>query len=162
MTANDDAMSEDDAMRLLRDAITSLPAGTETPFEDPPAAVIDGAKWVHQWLTMEAELAEMTFDSDESRELAGVRSMGSLRELTFVSGEYTIELEIQPGQRTVQVAGSIDPAVDGAMQLVIGGEVYSTDIDSSGEFVLDGVARGTVLAFVDLRHRKLRLGSFEI
>jgi hypothetical protein len=157
--------SEDrDMVDLLRRALAALPSDLLPSADDaePPASVIDGAAWVHDWLTMEAELAELTFDSVDQLELAGVRSIGALRELTFVSDAFTIEIEIEPGARTVEVSGTITPPVAGRLQLVVGGEIYAGEIDDRGAFAITAVPHGTVLALVDTAHGKIRLGSFEI
>ena len=152
----------DEVLDVLRRSLSALPEPTLPADAAAPRSVVDGAKWVHDWLNMDAELAEITFDSDENLALAGTRSMGSLRELTFVSGEYTIEIEIEPGRRTASVSGSIHPPVAGSVQLVVGGEVFAGDVDDSGSFAIESVAHGTVLAFVETSNRKIRLGSFEI
>ncbi len=149
---------------LLRFALLSLPSDLLPSADDaePPASVIEGAGWVHDWLTMEAELAELTFDSVDQLELAGVRSTGALRELTFVSDAFTIEIEIEPGARTVEVSGTITPPVTGRLQLVVGGEIYAGEIDDRGAFAIGAVPHGTVLALVDTAQGKIRLGSFEV
>lgn len=152
---------DDDLLALLHDALASIPEPSD-PADMPPPSVVEGARWVHDWLNMEAELAELTYDSTGDRELAGVRSTGSLRELTFVSDGRTIRLSLEPGHRTVTVVGTVEPPAAGRMQLVVGGEVFSGDIDPIGEFVVDGVAHGTVLAFVDTDGGKVRLGAFEL
>ncbi len=164
MTAQRPTWQDDDDVLadLLSDSLATLPDGGP-PVDDPvPASVRSGALWVHEWLNMDAELAELTFDSAEGRELAGVRSAGSLRELTFVADGYTLELEIEPGPRTALVSGTIDPAADGSVQLVVGGEVFAADIDQHGAYSVHDVAFGTVLAFVETPRGKIRLGAFEI
>jgi len=155
------AGTDDELVDLLRRSLNVLPADV-SPSDTPPESVIEGAIWVHDWLNMDAELAELTFDSTDDVELAGVRSTGSLRELTFVSGSHTIELEIEPGRRSVDVSGTIAPTVAGTMQFVVGGEIFAGTIDDAGAFSVVGVAHGTVLAFVDVPTGKIRLGSFEV
>ena len=161
MTNDRTGVSDDEVMTLLRTALGALPADVPAS-DDPPAPLFDGAKWVHDWLNMEAELAEITFDSTDDVELAGVRSTSALRELTFVSDATTIEIEIEPGPRTVDITGTIDPPVEGRVQLVVGGEVFADDIDDRGSFAVTGVVHGTVLAWVDTPSGTVRLGSFEI
>jgi hypothetical protein len=159
----DDAATacDDDVLALLRDTLSTVPFLTD-PTDPPPISVLDGALWVHDWLNMDAELAERTFDSTDQVELAGARSRGSIRELTFVSDGRTIQLTIEPGALTVSVVGTIEPPTVGQMQLVVGGEVFAGEIDPVGDFVIDGVAHGTVLAFVDTLRAKIRLGAFEV
>lgn len=162
MTIDPTDLGDDEILNLLRRSLGGL--AVARPYEDDrlPDSVLEGAKWVHEWLNMEAELAELTFDSSDNLELAGARSMGPLRELTFVSGHLTIELEIEPGGRTVEISGTIDPPVAGKMQVVVGGEVFGAAIGPDGSFAISGVANGTVLAFVDTPTGKIRLGSFEV
>ncbi len=157
------APTDDDAVAgLLTDALGALPDRI-VPADDPvPRSVLDGALWVHDWLNMEAELAELTFDSAEDRELAGVRASGSLRELTFVTDDHTLDLEIEPGPRTAIVSGTIDPPTSGSVQLVVGGEVFTAEIDAHGAYAVRDVAFGTVLAFVETPTGRIRLGAFEI
>ena len=156
------ANADDHMLDLLRRSLESVPLDLLPADAAPPESVLDGARWVHDWLNMDAELAELTFDSTENVELAGVRATGSLRELTFVSGEHTIDIEIEPGRRTVDVSGTIAPPVAGTVQLVVGGEVFAGDVDESGGFAIQGLARGTALAFVETAAGKIRLGAFEV
>lgn len=161
-THPDPAPTDDELVVLVRQSLGSLPQPV-APADDPvPASVLDGALWVHEWLNMDAELAELTFDSADDRRLAGVRSAGSLRELTFVTDTYTLDVEIEPGPRTVVVSGTIDPPVAGSVQLVVGGEVFAAEIDDHGAYVIRDVTPGTVLAFVETPDGKIRLGAFEI
>lgn len=156
------AGADDHTLDLLRASLDSMPLDLLPGQTSPPGSVLDGARWVHDWLNMDAELAELTFDSTENVELAGIRSTGSLRELTFVSGDRTIEIEIEPGRRAVDVSGMVDPPVSGTVQLVVGGEVFAGEVDESGAFAIAGLARGTALAFVETPTGKIRLGAFEI
>lgn len=160
----DDGLQADDldTIGLLRLAMRELPTDLLPSDDDPPESLHDGAVWIHDWLTMEAELAELTFDSVDQPELAGVRSTGALRELTFVSDASTIEIEIEPGVRSAGVSGTITPPVAGRVQLVVGAEIYAGEIDARGAFAIAAVPHGTVLALVDTAHGKIRLGSFEL
>ena len=156
MIDDDDALAE-----LVTNALGELPQPIDVNSQ-PPASLIEGAKWVHEWVTMDAELAELTFDSTTNPELAGVRSLGALRELTFVSGQHTIEVEIDPNERTVTISGHVEPPVTGTMQLVIGGEIFEDELDETGSFCIEHVVHGTVLAFIQTPSGKIRLGSFEV
>ena len=147
---------------LLRQALSVLPDPTPDPADDPPDSVVAGALWVHEWRTMDAALAELTFDSLEDLELAGVRSRSSLRELTFVSDELTIEIEVEPGPRTATVSGSVEPSGPGSVRLIAAGEVHEGSLDESGAFSIAHVRRGTVLASIETVTGRIRLGSFEI
>jgi hypothetical protein len=157
-----DDLTDDDLLELLGGALRTLPTEID-PHEEPPASVLDGGRWVHDWINMDAQLARLTFDSTEHRELAGVRSAASpLRELTFVTDEHTIELEITPGSRTTAISGTVEPPTPGQVRLVIGGEPFTGELDSAGNFEIRDLPTGTVLALVEVGDGKIRLGSFEI
>lgn len=147
---------------LLRAALDSLPLGSIPADEPPPASVLAGARWVHEFLTMDAELAELTFDSSVDGELAGVRADSALRELTFVAAGRTIEIEIEPSHRGTVISGTIDPPLTGELQIVVGGVLHAAPFDDDGACSLDAVPHGTLLAFVDTPDGKIRLGAFEV
>ena len=156
------AGADDHTLDLLRTSLDSMPLDLLPGQTSPPGSVPDGARWVHDWLNMDAELAELTFDSTENLELAGIRSTGSLRELTFVSGDRTIEIEIEPGRRAVDVSGMVDPPVSGTVQLVVAARCSPARSTSRVRSLSQGCARGTALAFVETPTGKIRLGVFEI
>jgi hypothetical protein len=148
-------------LAALTEVLNSLPTVAD-PDDRPPATVQEGALWVHDWINMEADLAELTFDSQHQPELAGTRASSSLRELTFVGEAYTVEMEIEPGPRTMLVSGTIEPPTAGTVQLIVGGEVFGGPISDAGAFTITDVAEGTALAFVETASGKVRLGSFEL
>jgi len=102
--------------------------------------------------------------SDEQRELAGVRGASAqpLRELTFVTDDQTIEVDITRGPRTTHLSGTVEPPAAGSVEVVIGGEVFEGIIDTAGGFEIRDLPSGTVLAMVSTAEGKTRLGSFEI
>ena len=158
-----DLQLDDELLDLLRTTLQRLPAGLVPADEHPPDDLVRGSRWVHEWLNMDAELAELEFDSASDRDLAGVRSStGSLRELTFVAEGRRLEVEIERGPRTARVSGRIEPPLTGSIQLVVGGEVFRSEIGSDGTYEIGDVALGTVLAFVDIDDGRIRLGAFEI
>ncbi|MFV0258513.1 MAG: hypothetical protein ACK5PP_08720 [Acidimicrobiales bacterium] len=104
----------------------------------------------------------MTNPTPPDLELAGVRALTSLRELTYVSDGHTIRIEVHPRARTVQISGTVDPPDATRVQLLVGGVMFAADVDGTGGFVIGGVDHGTVLPFVDLPDGRIRLGSFEV
>ncbi len=74
-----------------------------------PSHVIDAAKAVYAWRTVDAELAELAYDSAVHEDLATVRSeSASVRTMTFESGHLVVELGVADGSLVGQVvpAGS--------------------------------------------------------
>ncbi len=169
MSENDggdvDVLSEreaDELLRVLKSALRSFPDLKDPTLETAPASVVDGARWVHDWHNMDAELARLAFDSHESPELTGVRSSSSLRQLTFVSDDHEIAIDIEPSPTGVSLTGTVTPVVGGNVDVFVGGVAHRGTIDDLGAFVLDNVDHGMALAFVITPDRTIRLGSFEL
>ncbi len=158
---NDPVTSDDDMLALLRSAFRGFTPGTVPADAEPPPSLLEGSLWVHQWHNMESELAELTYDSSVQSPVS-VRSGSSLRQLTFRSGDRSIEMAIEPAGRSVVVSGEISPPLIGTMQLLVGGEMFVAEIDPSGSFIVEDVPFGTVLAFVATTGMKIRLGAFEV
>lgn len=163
---NDDEMMSENAegmLQLLRQSLGDLPVDLIPADTPPPLDLIENSKFVHDWYNMDAELAEIEFDSSVDRQLAGVRSAGgSLRELTFVAAGRRVEVEIEPGPNSACISGRIEPPGTGSLQLVVGGEVFRGDVKPDGTFVIDDVSFGTALAFIDSDDGRIRLGAFGI
>lgn len=158
----DETMSDDELESRLRLSLRSLPADLLPGDSKPPESLIAGARWIHDWHNMDAELAAITFDSWSEASVT-VRSSGSLRELTLEVGRYTIELEIEPdGARSADLSGLISPAVDGTLRLLSGGREVTVSIEAGGSFVAERVPAGTVLAYVETPEATFRLPAFEI
>jgi hypothetical protein len=103
---DDDLESDDELAERLGQLIARV---------DPvPSHVLAGARASRTWVTFDAELAELMYDSilDED-ELVGVRGNGG-RLLTFISAETTVELEVLPAGRGIvgQVGGPTVPHLE--------------------------------------------------
>jgi hypothetical protein len=81
---------------------------------DPvPEDVTLAARSAIAWLNLDAELAELTLDSDtEDKELSGVRSVGTLaaRRIAFEAGDHAIDIEISGEGDELLVIGQCSPA----------------------------------------------------
>lgn len=154
---------DDRMLELLRQALDEFPLRLVPADEEPPPDLIAGSRFVYDWHNMDAELAEIEFDSAVNTELAGVRSPGgTLRELTFVTDGRRLEIEIEPGPSSVCISGRIEPPAVGTVQLVVGGDVFRGEVMPDGSFEIDDVAHGTVLAFIDTDGGRIRLGEFGV
>lgn len=163
MNEHETTERDDEMLELLRHSLDRLPVRSIPADDAPPPDLIEGSKFVHDWHNMDAELAEIEFDSAVNTELAGVRSLGgSLRELTFVAGGRRLELEIEPGPNSVRITGRIEPPAVGSIQLLVGGDVFRGEMTSDGTFEIDDVTHGTALAFIDTDDGRIRLGEFGI
>jgi len=127
----------DAALRALGEALQAA--------DGPPDQVVSQAKAIFTWRTIDAELAELTFDSLVDGELAGVRGFQAARNLTFETAAVVIDAEITTVSAGFDVVGSLMPAADAtfAYQRPDGAEV-DVAVDDLGRFRLDGLTAGTL------------------
>jgi hypothetical protein len=111
---------------------------------DPvPASLVAGAKTSFTWRTIDAELAELAYDSVvDERPLAGVRGAQAARVLTFSAPQLTIELEVTPAGELVHIVGQLVPAGPGSLELRHRGGVAAAEADELGRFAVAGVSAG--------------------
>lgn len=111
---------------------------------DPvPAAVDEAARAAFSWRSVDAELAELTYDSwTERRALAGVRGRNS-RQLTFEAPGFTLDLEVEEGPPPTLV-GQLAPASAATVELRHREGVLSLLADALGRFVVDHLPPGPV------------------
>ena len=109
---------------------------------DPvPERVLAGARAAFTWRTIDAELAELVFDS--ATELTGVRSEDMARQVTFQAPGVEIEvMVIENGQR--RIVGQLVPPSEVTVQLVSGEGVAETQTDELGRFTFTDVQPGPV------------------
>ena len=114
---------------------------------DPvPEAVVEAARAAFTWRTIDEELAALAFDSATDAELAGVRSTGGARALTFEAGDVVIDVEVRAdaGVRTVlgQVVGPEGAAP--ALELQTPARSVALPVDELGRFLRAAVPAGPV------------------
>jgi len=109
---------------------------------DPvPERVLAGARAAFTWRTIDAELAELVFDS--ATELTGVRSEVMPRQVTFQAPGVEIEvMVIENGQR--RIVGQLVPPSEVTVQLASGDSVAETQTDQLGRFTFNDVLPGPV------------------
>ena len=121
--------------------------------------LVEQARSAFTWRSLDAELAELSFDSLVDQEvLAGVRQDATLapRMLGFgavVDGEeFSIELEVVGSGRRPVLVGQLVPPAAATVELQAGdGTVGSVEADELGRFQVDSVPRGPARLVV--RHR---------
>ena len=120
---------------------------------DPvPPTVISAARSAYTWRTIDAELAELTFDSELTPEGAGRRGMAAVdRELTFTAGPCTVELSVGASSGpTKTLVGQVVPADATEVVAHSGGGERRAPVDEIGRFRIEGVAPGPVRLVVQL------------
>src|SRR6266853_1597831 len=93
-----------------------------------PSWFIETGKNAYAWHNIDAELAQLTYDSNEDRrEAAAVRSETAwIRALTFTSLHLTVELEVTENS----LLGQIIPPRAGTLEIhTRAGEITTTEVD---------------------------------
>lgn len=116
---------------------------------DPvPERFIEAAKGCFTWRTIEADLAEIVFDSAEG-ELVGVRGADATRQVTFQAPGVEIEVAII-SDGTRRLVGQLVPAHEGSVELRFEDSSISTQSDSLGRFAFEDVPLGPISLRVEL------------
>ena len=130
------AAGESELLDRLREAVAS---------DEVPAEVLSAAKAAFTWRTIDAELAELAYDSlEDQAALAGVRGPGGPRALTFEAGDAVIEIEVEAAGGTRRLEGQVVPADVRMLELhrIDTPEPVRLASDSLGRFRADGVRPG--------------------
>lgn len=131
-------MNENELQELLAKALDAA---------DPvPDFVTEAAKAAYTWRTIDAELAELVFDS-LGQEPVGVRGAESARQVTFRAPGVEIEMMVlAEGKR--RLVGQLVPPQEAAVELRHGDTVRDARTDSLGRFSFDSVPTGPVQVVV--------------
>ena len=103
-----------------------------------PSWFVETGKHAFAWHKFEAELAQLTYDSNEDRrEAAVMRSeTASIRALTFTSAHLSLELEVTGNS----LLGQLLPAREGELEIhTRAGEISTTEVDEIGCFSVDPI-----------------------
>jgi hypothetical protein len=111
---------------------------------DPiPARLLRDAMDIFGWRTIDAELAELVFDSADTHAAALVRGSGQPRLLTFQASDLTIELELGGGLEH-RIAGRLVPARHADVEIRYGGVQRTVTTDEFGRFSVSWSGSGPV------------------
>ncbi|MBW3603311.1 MAG: hypothetical protein KY460_00125 [Actinobacteria bacterium] len=111
--------------------------------DPPPAHVIAHARDAFAWHGIDAELAELVYDSAVAATPAGVRGDEDARQMTFRAPGLEIEVEVV-SERTRIVIGQLVPAQTASIELRQGGRTLRAEADALGRFSFDGIAPGAI------------------
>ena len=108
---------------------------------DPvPSTVSEFAAALFTWRDIDAELAELIFDSEDETSPAGVRSTSIARMISFEVGKWTIDLEYDPAAGVLM--GSVSPVAPFSVALHSRGARFEMELDDLGRFEFDDVEGG--------------------
>lgn len=100
---------------------------------DPvPSDVIEFAKAAFAWRSIDAELAQIAYDSSTEELPAGVRSTATARMLSFEAGRWTIDIEYN--ESTQRLIGQVEPGREVSIELHEVGGIRGTATDELGRF----------------------------
>jgi hypothetical protein len=111
-------------------------------FDPVPPDLVREAAAAFEWRTLDAELAELVFDSLAERELMVVRGSAQPRLFTFQAGELTIELEVTGLLPARRLIGQLAPASSGEVEIHCAGHLASATVDELGRFAADLTGTG--------------------
>jgi hypothetical protein len=103
-----------------------------------PAEFVEAGQSTFAWHNIDAELAQLTYDSNEDRlEPAVMRSeTASIRALTFTSAHLSLELEVTGNS----LLGQLLPARAGQLEIhTRAGEITTTEVDEIGCFSVNPI-----------------------
>jgi hypothetical protein len=107
--------------------------------QDVPSWFIETGRNAFAWHNIEAELAQLTYDSKQDRLQAAVMrssETASIRALTFTSAHLSVELEVTGNS----LLGQLLPARPGELEIhTRAGEISTTAVDEIGCFSVDPI-----------------------
>jgi hypothetical protein len=137
----DEVNGTDEADERLLGALRTV-VGMADPV---PTDVVEAAKASLTWRSIDAELAELAYDSllDDGL-LVGTRSETAPRSLTFEAAGVTVEVEVVDVGAQRRLLGQLVPPGPADIQVRHSGGLIRVGADEVGRFTAAGVAPGPV------------------
>lgn len=122
-----------------QETLAKLRTGLEQ--SDPaPSTIGEFAKALFGWRDIDAELADLSFDSINDEVPSGVRSTAVGRMISFQAGKWLVDIEYDPASG--HLMGRVSPDSQLTVELHSSGARFSVESDSSGHFEFDNVNTG--------------------
>jgi hypothetical protein len=128
-----DGWDDEQLLGALREAMRAR--------EAVPPGLIEAAKGAYAWHNIDAELAQLTYDSsrDEDRSAAVRSETASIRALTFTSAHTSIELEVTGDSLLGQVMPPGEGTIEAQTQE---GVTTAAAVDEIGCFSIEPIPSG--------------------
>lgn len=111
--------------------------------DPPPVHVVGAARAALTWRTVDAELAELAYDSAaDTRELAGLRGAGDSRVLTFEGRDLLVEVQVIAAGDSRRLVGQLVPEQAARVDIRHAGGTATVDADPVGRFAAQDLAGG--------------------
>lgn len=127
-----DGRDDEQLLGALREAMRAR--------QSVPPRLVETAKSAYAWHNIDAELAQLTYDSsrDTDRSASMRSETASIRALTFTSAHTSIELEVT-GDALI---GQIMPPAAGAIEVsTLDGVTTGVEVDEIGCFTIEPIPR---------------------
>lgn len=132
MSAVGPGLTDDELLEALRRAVSAR--------GEVPDDFVAAAKDAFAWHNIDAELAQLTYDSRNAEHALATRTeAASIRALTFTSGRLTIELEVTEHSLVGQIVPA-QPAV--VIVLPRSGNEVEIEADEIGCFAVEPIPHG--------------------
>ena len=129
--------------------LARLRAGLEQ--SDPvPFDVTEFAKAAFTWRDIDAELAELDFDSIDEDLPSGVRSSATARMVSFQVGQWMLDVEF--AETSGRLIGHLSPEGRYTVDIHAAGAHFSVESDDSGHFTAEGIVRGPLSMVLRFDH----------
>jgi hypothetical protein len=108
---------------------------------DPvPSRLLEGAIVAYSWRTVDADLAELVFDSLAESAVVAVRGGDQPRLVTFRTQDLTVELELSDDR----LVGRVEPAGPASVGIQQGARTVAVPADTLGRFATSDLTRGAL------------------
>jgi hypothetical protein len=108
---------------------------------DPvPSRLVEGAITAYAWRTVDADLAELVFDSLSESAVTAVRGGDQPRLVTFRTQDLTVELELSSDR----LVGRVEPASLSSIDVQQGARTVAVPADALGRFATSDLVRGAL------------------
>jgi hypothetical protein len=112
--------------------------------DPPPDEIVQSARGLFAWRTIDAELAELSYDSElDEQALAGVRGAGELRQLTFEAEGVRLDVEVTTGP-PARLVGQLAPSGAARVEVRSPQGSVTVDADDHGRFTVSELQPGPV------------------
>jgi hypothetical protein len=121
--------------------------------EPVPTDVGEFARAAFSWRDIDADLAELEFDSVDEEQPVGVRSSATARMVSFQAGQWMLDVEHDP--IAGRLIGAISPRAEYRVELHTAGAVFTIASDDAGRFEADGVNAGPLSMILHFNDRQV-------
>lgn len=139
-------MSEEPGTSMEDDLLIGRLQAVAARVDPPPALLTEFVRAALDWRTLDAQLAELTYDSatDDALVDAVRGTVRAPRLLTFDMGETAVEFEVSAQGAQRRLVGQLVPMQPARIEIRHAEGVTAVETDEHGRFAADGIPAGPV------------------